>query len=98
MDRTLYTPLDAAEINELNLIGAAIYGPDDVRIGSVAHVHGLGPTVQVIVDVGGFLGIGTRPVSIAASQLAFMRDDDDQVFATTSWTKDQVNALPEHHH
>ncbi len=98
MDHSLHTPLDPTEINETNLIGAVIYGPQDERIGAVAHVHGAGAATQVIVDVGGFLGIGTKPVSLDANQLNFMRDEDGEVHATTTWTRDQVKDLPEHHH
>ncbi len=98
MDHTLHTRLEAAEINESNLIGAVIYGPQDEKIGTVAHVHGMGPSTQVIVDVGGFLGIGAKPVALDANRLTFMRDQDGDVHATTTWTKDQVMDLPEHHH
>jgi hypothetical protein len=52
----------------------------------------------VIVDVGGFLGLGAKPVALTTSQLTFMRDNDGDVHATTAWTKDQIKALPEHHH
>jgi PRC-barrel domain len=98
MDHTLHVPLDAAEINEANLMGATIYDPNDEEIGTVAHVHGIGPATKVVVDVGGFLGIGAKPVALDANQLNFMRDEDGVVHATTSWTKDQVADLPEHHH
>jgi hypothetical protein len=30
--------------------------------------------------------------------LNFMRDAEGDVHATTSWTKEQIKALPEHHH
>ncbi len=98
MDHALHTPLDAAEINELNLVDAVIYGPYDEKIGAVTHVHGLGPTTQVIVEVGGFLGIGAKPVAIDTNQLNFMRDENGDVYATTTWTFEQVKDLPEHHH
>ena len=50
------------------------------------------------MDVGGFLGIGAKPVALPVSQLDFMRDEDGEVHATTTLTKDQVKALPEHRH
>jgi len=77
---------------------AVVYGPDDYKIGTVSHVHGMGISSSVIVDVGGFLGMGARPVSMNTSDLQFMRDEDGNVHATTTWTKDQVMNLPEHHH
>lgn len=98
MDHTLHSPLDATEINESNLTGAVIYGPNDERIGTVSLVQVFGPVTKVLVDVGGFLGIGTRPVSLDANQMTFMRDETGEVHATTTWTRDQVNDLPEHRH
>ena len=98
MDHTTHQRLAATELTEENLMDATIYGPDDETIGSVSHVHGAGAGAQVIVDVGGFLGIGARPVALQISQLDFMRDEDWDVHATTALTKDQVKALPEHHH
>jgi hypothetical protein len=56
----------------------------------------MGTVTKVIVEVGGFLGIGTRPVLLDASRLNFMRDENHNVHAVTTWTKDEVMALPEH--
>ena len=53
-------------------------------------------TAQVIIDVGGFLGIGAKPVAVAASDLDFMRDEDGDVHAVTTWTKEQLKEMPEH--
>ncbi len=96
MDHSKHVPLRADEISAANLDGANIYGPDDSHIGDVAHTHGVGPAMNVIVDVGGFLGIGAKRVSLSASELNFMRDENGKVHATTPMTKDQLKALPEH--
>jgi hypothetical protein len=98
MDHSTHTRLMDSELNETNLMDAVVYGADDERIGTVSHVHGMGAATQVIVDVGGFLGMGAKPVALTTSQLDFMRDEDGDVHATTAWTKEQIKALPEHHH
>lgn len=98
MDHSTHTPLIDSELNEANLMDAVVYGADDEKIGTVAHVHGMGAATQVIVDVGGFLGIGAKPVALTSSQLNFMRDSEGDVHATTSWTKEQIKAMPEHQH
>lgn len=98
MDHTNHTSLAAAELNEANLMGAVIYGPQDERIGTVAHIHGMDNSMQVIVDVGGFLGIGAKSVALDVNRLRFMRDEDGTVHALAPWSKDQVADLPEHHH
>jgi hypothetical protein len=93
MDHTNHVRLTANELTPDILEGATIYGPDDEKIGSVDHFHG----GQVVIDVGGFLGIGAKPVAVSASELNFMRDEDGDVHALTSWTKDQLKEMPEHH-
>lgn len=98
MDHSTHAPLASTELNETNLLDAVVYGAYDERIGTVSHVHGMGASTSVIVDVGGFLGMGAKPVSMNTSDLHFMRDEDGNVHAVTTWTKDQVKALPEHHH
>ncbi|MBJ6986463.1 MULTISPECIES: PRC-barrel domain-containing protein [unclassified Devosia] len=96
MDHTRHTPLSVTELNAAVLEGATIYGPDDHHVGKVAHVHGLGAISQVVVDVGGFLGLGAKPVALNVSDLNFMRDEDGNVHGVTRFTKDQLKALPEH--
>ncbi len=97
MDHSAHVRLVPTELVPSNLEGATIYGPDDEKIGSVSHIHGAGLSSQIVVDVGGFLGIGAKPVAVPVSQLEFMRDEDGDVHAVTSWTKDQLKKMPEHH-
>lgn len=96
MDHTNHVRLTEAELTADILEDATIYGPDDENVGSVSHVHGSGNSARIIIDVGGFLGIGAKPVAVPASQLDFMRHDDGDVHAFTAWTKDQLEEMPEH--
>jgi hypothetical protein len=98
MDHSKHVRLMENELNANILNDAIVYGADDAKIGKVAHVHGMGMSGEVIVDVGGFLGMGAKPVSLKISQLDFMRDENGQVHATTTWSKEEVKALPEHTH
>lgn len=96
MDHSKHVRLTSDELTEATLDDATIYGPGDEKIGSVAHVHGSGATATVVIDVGGFLGIGAKPVAVAATDLDFTRDEDGDVHAVTTWAKDQLKELPEH--
>lgn len=101
MDHSDSTVLDARDLTEESLIDAVVYGAEDEKIGTVSHVHemgSMGSATEVIVDVGGFLGIGAKSVMMSANDLTFMRDSDGDVHAMTRWTKEQVMALPEHMH
>jgi len=92
MDHSSHIRLASSELTSPILEGAKIYGPGDEKIGSVSHVHGS----QVVIDVGGFLGIGSKPVGLPISDLEFMRDEDGNVHAVTTWTKEQLKEMPEH--
>lgn len=98
MDHTNHIRLADAELTSAVLEGATVYGADDNKVGKVDHVHGAGGGATVIIDVGGFLGIGAKPVGVPLSDLDFMRDEDGDVHAVTTWTKDQLKEMPEHHH
>jgi hypothetical protein len=98
MDHTNHVRLVESELTSENLNDATVYGADNEKIGKVAHVHGPGKAGEVIVDVGGFLGVGAKPVALKTSQLDFMRDEHGHVHALSSWSKEQFKALPEHTH
>lgn len=44
------------------------------------------------------LGLGAKPVAVPLSDLEFMRDENGDVHAVTSWTKEQLEKMPEHRH
>ena len=97
MDHANHPRLGRDEVSAAVLQGATVYGADEAKVGTVSHVHGSGSGAQVVIDVGGFLGIGAKPVSVPASELDLMRDQDGNVHAVTTWTKDQLKQMPEHH-
>jgi hypothetical protein len=96
MDHTNHVRLATTELTPAILEGASIYGVDDEKVGKLDHLHGAGPGSRAVIDVGGFLGIGAKPVAVALSDLDFMRDEDGDIHASTTWTKDQLKAMPEH--
>jgi hypothetical protein len=98
MDHSKHVRLTTTELTPAVLQGATVYGADNHKVGKVDHVHGAGANVEAIVDVGGFLGMGAKPVAVPLSDLDFMRDEDGEVHAVTTWTKDQLKDMPEHHH
>lgn len=97
MDHTNHVRLNTADYSATLLEGAKVYDVEDHEVGTVSHVHGTGIDSEIVVDVGGFLGIGAKPVAVLATQLDFMRDADGHVHAVTNWTKDELKELPEHH-
>jgi hypothetical protein len=96
MDQINRAFLDAGEFNAVNLTDAFVYGAEDTKIGSIAHVYGEGETSEVIVDIGGFLLMGPKPVSLMASQLEFTREENGQVRVKTSLSQSELAALVEY--
>lgn len=96
MDHSKHMRLSDTELAADVLDGVTIYGPGDEKIGSVSHLHGTGAATMIVVDVGGFLGIGAKPIAVPVNQLEFMRDEDGNVHAVTNWTKDELKEKPEH--
>ena len=80
------------------LIGLNVYNDADEKLGDVNEliIDRHGKVSAVIIGVGGFLGMGAKPVAVAASDLDFMRDENGDVHAVTNWTKDQLEKMPEH--
>ncbi|WP_019997826.1 PRC-barrel domain-containing protein [Aureimonas ureilytica] len=92
------SPVTGAELSADNLMGTTVYGPDNQTIGSIGDLA-LTPQGQVdavIVDVGGFLGIGAKPVAVAMDNLQFMRDSSGRLTLTTQFTQDQLRNAPEY--
>ena len=81
------------------LTGAVVYDVNDERIGEVSDLllADDGQVTAAVVDVGGFLGIGEKPVSLDLSQIDILRNDaGDDVRVYVPMTKEQLEALPTH--
>src|SRR5689334_8089907 len=57
MDHSQHQRLTGGELIPSTIEGATVYGADDHTVGTVSHMHGSGTRSQIVVDVGGFLGI-----------------------------------------
>ncbi len=97
-DHSQHKRLEDAELESKILEGAPIYDHHNAEIGKVSHLHGSGAHAQVIVDVGGFLGLGAKTVALNMAQLDFMRDENGHVHALTNFNKSDLERMPEHHH
>jgi sporulation protein YlmC with PRC-barrel domain len=78
------------------LIGATVYGPDDSTIGEIGEVilDPKGAIKAVEVDVGGFLGIGEKPVAVSFDALRVRKDEDGNLFVRVDATKEQLEQAP----
>jgi sporulation protein YlmC with PRC-barrel domain len=93
-----YAAADFAQITTEELTGLNVYGENDESLGVISNfVLGADNSIShVVVDVGGFLGIGTKPVAIDADALQVLRaDGDGSLRAYVSMTRDEIEQLPD---
>lgn len=97
VDRTTLSDLDETTLTAEELIGTRVVGPDNQHIADVGDIV-LTPEGQidaVLVDFGGFLGIGQKRVAIGMNDLDFAVDENGNryVFLSTI-TREQLEAFP----
>jgi hypothetical protein len=84
-----------------DLVGTAVYGAEDNWVGQISELAltESGEVEAVIVDVGGFLGIGTRPVALTMEQIQLRRGEGglfrDDLRAYVNATQEELESLPE---
>ncbi|MEO5759934.1 MAG: PRC-barrel domain-containing protein [Mesorhizobium sp.] len=94
IDKSTLTEMPVGEIRGDDLKGTTVYGANDVKVGEIGDVV-LAPDSKadaVIVDVGGFLGIGEKEVAVGMDNLKFMADKDGKKYLYTTFTKEQLEA------
>ena len=76
VDRSGFTDFDEADLTADDLRGIGVYGINDEQIGTIGDIvtNADGGFDAVIVDVGGFLGLGAKPVAVGFENLAFSSD------------------------
>ena len=99
IDRSTLTETPVTGMSADDFIGTTVYGANDENVGSIEDVilSSDGNTVEgVILDVGGFLGIGAKSVAVGMDNLSFMSDADGENYLYTQFTQEQLEAQPEY--
>ena len=92
-----YMIAEADYLTSDKLVGAGVYDANDDRIGDVGTLilSDDGQVMQAIIDVGGFLGLGEKPVALMLDEVDILRNEGgDDVRVYLSMTKEQLEALP----
>ena len=94
IDKSTLTEMPMGNIRVDDLKGTTVYGANDAKIGTIGDVV-LTPENKpdaVVIDVGGFLGIGAKEVAVGMDKLKFMTDKNGNKYLYTNFTKEQLQA------
>ena len=82
INREGYKAAEVAELTADKLEGARVYGPNDEDVGEVNRLilDNNGQVQRVVLDVGGFLGMGERQIAVTPEELNIVRTDDGNEF------------------
>lgn len=88
--------IDASKISADQLLNTTVYGADNTNVGEIGDVllSADGKVDAVVIDVGGFLGIGEKPVAIAFSDFTIAEDQNGSLLLQTAFTREQLDAAP----
>lgn len=98
MPREGYNPVEVDALTAENLDGATVIGPDGNDIAEVGDLL-LTPEGQIdamLVDFGGFLGIGQKTVAVSLDNLEFAANEGGDLVIYSDFTREQLEAQPEY--
>jgi sporulation protein YlmC with PRC-barrel domain len=92
LDRDDLSAFDETGLSAEDLRGIGVYGIDDEQIGTIGDIvtNSDGSFDAVIVDVGGFLGLGAKPVAVGFDNLAFSADTFGNRYLFLNATREQL--------
>lgn len=90
------TNVDPSVLSADDLIGTAVVGANDADLGDVNDVivSPDGELVAYIIDVGGFLGLGEKPVALDATQLKITKDENGDMRIHTTMSEEELKSYP----
>ncbi|MBE0580372.1 PRC-barrel domain-containing protein [Devosia sp.] len=96
LDRSGFSEFDEAGLTAEDLRGIGVYGINDEQIGTIGDViaNPDGSFDAVIVDVGGFLGLGAKPVAVGYDNLVFSADTFGNRYLFLNTTREQLETQP----
>lgn len=93
----VWVEADLAVLTADDLQGASVHDTSDERVGEIDEliIDKDGRITDVIVDVGGFLGMGEKPVALPFDKLNVMQSEDGSDFRVIiNETSESLEAMP----
>lgn len=94
-----YAPIEFSMVEADSLEGASVYTADDTNIGEISQllIDANGKTERAVIDVGGFLGLGEKPVAVPFEVLTILKQSDgDDVRVYIGATQEELDAMPKY--
>ena len=78
------------------IVGTEVVTASDEALGTISDVviEGNGSVIAAVIDVGGFLGIGAKPVAVSFESLSAAPTPDGEKIVV-GLTKEELNSAPE---
>jgi len=98
MPREGYNTVEADALTADNLDGATVIGPDGNDIAEVGDIllTADGQVDALLVDFGGFLGLGQKTVAVGMENLEFAANEAGDLVIYTDFTREQLEAQPDY--
>jgi hypothetical protein len=98
LDRGQFEATDLQQISADELIGSDVYSAQDENIGNVGDVLLTedGQVDAIVVDVGGFLGMGANEVALGMDDLELMSDAQGNLYVYSPYTQEQLEGSPQY--
>lgn len=96
-EREGYSTVALTQMSSDELVGTPVYDSADNRVGEISEVLIAtdGVVTDAIIDVGGFLGIGEKPVAISFDGISLQQQTDgDDLRAYVGTTEQQLEEFP----
>lgn len=94
VDRSGFSDFDESGLTADELRGIGVYGVNDEQIGTIGDII-TNPDLSfdaVIVDVGGFLGLGAKPVAVGFDNLTFSADTFGNRYLFLNASREELEA------
>ena len=90
--------MTTGQISASELLDETVVSQANESVGDINDIilDSNGKVASVIVGVGGFLGIGEKDVALSFDQLAFAKDNDNDLVVTTNATKESLETAPQY--
>ncbi len=92
-----FVPVPAEALTAAQLQDVSVYDPTGTSIGEIAEVYAKdGLVTEVLIDIGGFLGVGERRVMFPFDRLQVLqRPGDDDLRVEVNSSREELEQMPE---